>query len=131
MKDINKHLITDFKRERFYYTWRDILMVVFFLYLVLEGVIVRGDHFASVYNIATSVMGLLGVFSVVFKWKRAEAVVIITIGLLIASRALLLTPPVTDIKDIVMSRPLLDGIGSIFPLIVLAEYRKRRGRITR
>ena len=44
---INIEILKDIQRDRFYYTWRDLLIALYFVFLLLSGVLVQGDHFSS------------------------------------------------------------------------------------
>ena len=120
------------------YTWRDAFMLIYFLYTIALGFSFSGDIRLAAYNISAIIVGTIGFFSVLFKLKRLEGVMIVTLGLLLAARAILLIPydQLADnhsvlefFSDILQQRALADGVGAIFPLAALAAYRSRRGRV--
>ena len=121
------------------YTWRDYAMTLYFILQIILGIINLNTGI-PMYNIATIVIGSIGVASTILKYKRVESVVITMIGLLLFSRGILLVPMdmavdnhnILDIlRDTLAYRPLADGLIAILPLSVLALYRGRRGRFTR
>ena len=121
------------------YTWRDYVMTLYFILQIILGIINLNTGI-PIYDIATIVVGSIGVASIILKYKRVESVIIIVIGLMLLSRGVLLVPvdmavdnhSILDIlRDVLTYRPLADGLTAILPLSVLALYRSRRGRFTR
>lgn len=125
-------------RRKPVYTWHDWFIGTYFFIMCASGLItLSGDVRLCTYSISASILASVGILAVIARLKRVEAVIIVTIGVLLATRAVLLLPmaAIADntnifhyIIDIVSIRPLLDGMTAIFPLAVLAAYRGRRGR---
>lgn len=128
-------------RHRKYYTWRDWLIGGYFAAITLLGSLgLNGNSRFFAYSVSSIIVGSIGGLAVVFKLKRVEAVMIVTWGLLLMARAILLMPDSLSadntnvwhyVLDILHSRPLADGVTAFMPLIVLAAYCERRGRVTR
>ena len=128
-------------RHKFVYTWRDWAMMLWFSIMAASSYItLTGDKRLLAYGISAAIIGSIGFMSVLLKLKRVESLMIVTMGLLLMSRGVLLLPTdviadntsVLDyIVDVVHIRPLLDGMAAILPLSVLSVYRERRGRISK
>ena len=126
-------------KRKLIYTWRDWFVGIYFLVMSLSSfVTITADRRLFAYSIASGIIGAVGLTAVICKLKRVEGIMLITFGLLLMSRAVLLLPnsAISDntnithyVVDIVNNRPLLDGMAAIFPMTVLAAYRERRGRI--
>lgn len=131
---------TELRRKQIY-TWRDWFIGIYFLIMSASSfVTITGDRRLFTYSISAAIIGGIGFMAVILKLKRVEATMILTMGLLLAARAILLFPSsltadntniIHYLMDIVSVRPLLDGMAAIFPLAVLAAYRERRGRISK
>ena len=128
-------------RRKPVYTWRDWFMALYFFMMSASSfVTITGDARLFTYSVSVAIIGGIGFLAVITKLKRVEAIMVVTIGLLLVARAILLLPSsltadnkniMNYIMDIVSVRPLLDGLAAIFPLSVLAAYRERRGKIQR
>jgi len=123
------------------YTWRDWLMTFYFFSMAVSSLAtLHGPQTLWIYSLSVMIISTVGFLSVLFKFKRVEAVMIITIGVLFMARAILLLPSgqaadnanaIDYVFDILDNRPLTDGAGAILPLAVLAAYRQRRGTISK
>ena len=128
------------KRKRVY-TWRDWFMAFYFFSMAVSSLATLHEpQTLWIYSLSVMIISTVGCFSVLLKFKRVEAVMIITLGVLFMARAIMLLPPnqiadnanpVDLVVDILDNRPLTDGVGAIFPLAVLAAYRQRRGTISK
>jgi len=123
------------------YTWRDWLMAFYFFSMAVSSLATLHEpQTLWIYSLSVMIISTVGFLSVLFKFKRVEAVMIITIGVLFMARAILLLPSgqaadnanaIDYVLDILDNRPLTDGVGAILPLAVLAAYRQRRGTISK
>lgn len=130
----------ELKRKQIH-TWRDWFVGLYFSSMVLGSITTIGSsRRLYAYGIASIIIGLIGTLAVIYKLKRVESIMLITLGFLLMVRAMILIPPqlaqdnttlFSYLVDIAQNRPLIDGLSAIFPLTVLAAYRERRGRISR
>lgn len=139
--DIESLSSTIDRQSRHYYTWRDVVIMVFFVGIVLLGLTNLDSPMRLVaYNYSSIVIGAIGLLSVIFRWKRVEGVMLVTWGLLIMARGVLLLPygvyadndSLQDwVLDILNNRALADGFMNALAIFVLSAYRQRRGRVQR
>lgn len=121
------------------FTWRDLFVAAYFAYMVLLVLAPTYSAAQEVYSLSMATISAIGLASVMFKWKRAEAVIIVTAGLLLFARSIMFAkvglgpevPIEALVHEVINRRPLADGAGALLLLIVLSEYRGRRGRIAK